>query len=56
MTRKHYRTIATAIRANIDSSHTVIPGIRAIAESLATEFKSENPQFDRAVFLDACGL
>jgi hypothetical protein len=57
VTKKHYEAIAAAIR-----SHAVqgTPDWRDCAEkiayALAAVFARDNPKFDRARFLKACGL
>lgn len=49
MSRKDYVAIANLIA---DSSSDK----KAIAEELASMFKADNPRFDCARFLEACGL
>jgi hypothetical protein len=50
MTRKDYQLIAQVFaRANFNS-------IDLLARDLATELEAENPRFDRARFLSACGV
>jgi len=50
MTRKDYELIARVIdRAKFNN-------IDQLARDLATELEKENPRFDRARFLSACGV
>ncbi len=63
MTRKDYVAIAAAIKAHTYSSNAEIntrnaaEGTRQhIAEELADVMARENPRFDRARFLAACGV
>jgi len=67
MTKKHYVAIAktmAALRAAYcpenRPGHNIDAGYRQattdVSEELATYFASENPRFDRARFLTACGL
>lgn len=55
MTRKDYVLIAEAIRRENDA-----PGYaeknRGVVYAIAAALASENPRFDRARFLKACGL
>lgn len=57
MHRKQYQLIADVIARN-EFSH--LPSgnnaIVSLANSLADEFEKDNPRFDRARFLTACGL
>ena len=64
MTRKDYEAIAAAIKAaaqNIDPDYTpetvnnMRQGVRLSAHALADAL-AENPRFDRARFLTACGV
>jgi hypothetical protein len=48
MTRKHYQAIAEAIRQGTEPI--------ALVELLMNIFEADNPRFDRARFLKACGL
>lgn len=63
MTRKDYDMLASAIR---ETSSLVIPGgphrmhadsaLVNLANRLSDQFEEENPRFDRARFLEACGF
>lgn len=61
MTRKDYQLIAKAIKRASENWEgfeeecpaVVIAGISAI---LAVHLEQENPRFDRARFLEACGV
>lgn len=58
MTRKDYCLIASAIRASAaetDLLHEKRSAAR-IADNLAAAFERDNPRFDRARFLSACGV
>lgn len=65
MTKKDYIRIAAAIHSGkpLPGGETVHPGGRAtaysvfyqIAEAMADSLAAENPRFNRARFLDACG-
>lgn len=62
MTRKHYEMIAKAIarqrRAWIATSmkpHDVLLALDDLASDLAGELAADNPHFDTARFLKACG-
>ena len=48
MTRKDYILIAKAIQESTDKTE--------IAYAIATVLAADNPRFDRARFLAACGL
>lgn len=62
MTRKHFIAIANIVRdliidapaAGFDEGHTA--GVEELARNMADYFVTENPNFDRARFLKACGL
>lgn len=54
MTRKHFQLVADCIAAQLpEIGHTAA---WKIANSLAVEFESLNPRFDRARFMAACGV
>ena len=55
MTRKDYVAIAAAIQGT--AHHAALkPGATAIAVKLADMMQRDNPRFDRARFLKACGV
>lgn len=62
MTRKHFEAIASLISKYTDPlaapgyDKGVHHGAMFIADELADYFAAENPRFDRARFLKACGL
>lgn len=63
MTRKHFRAIADAVaearRANDYDTTEPTAGIDAVddvARNLADSLRQFNPSFDRARFLEACGV
>lgn len=58
MTKKHFEAVASAIRAEYEDTYgePAEEAIRSIARKLADVFASENPRFDRARFLAACGI
>jgi hypothetical protein len=51
MSRKHYIAVAERIR-RIDTR----PAREQIAHDMADIFAEDNPRFDRARFLEACGV
>lgn len=59
MTTKDYRRIAAVFEADM-AVHADFPAqrlaIRNVALSMADMLKRDNPRFDRALFLKACGL
>jgi len=61
MTRKDYVIIAETI-ANLREQQkdsgpfTNNPSLKDVAEELAHALGEDNPRFDRARFLDACGV
>jgi len=55
MTRKDFITIAACIRVQQEDGNADPASARAIAEAFALEAKLDNPRFDRARFLTACG-
>ena len=55
MTKKHYEAIAAAFHAYI-ATGTGVNIARPIAKDLADYFATDNPKFDRARFLQACGI
>ncbi len=62
MTKKHFKAIAAAINAQRlrpygDKYADVVDArLDALAEDLATWLKTQNPNFQRQKFLDACGV
>lgn len=58
MTRKDYELLAEVIRTSrkVTTGETVLVSVEHLANTLATELEIENPRFDRARFLSACGL
>jgi hypothetical protein len=65
MTRKDYVRIAAAIKAaraeivakEPDELHSeLLDGVSYTADFLADALKADNPSFDRARFLAACGI
>lgn len=59
MTRKDYvmiaDTIKTARKVEGDAG-AILVSVAHLANTLATELEIDNPRFDRARFLDACGV
>lgn len=59
MSRKHYKMIADTIRKNLKYA-TKNVGEAMVIETLAVElcidFAGDNPNFDQAKFLAACGI
>jgi len=62
MTRKDYEATARVIRRNLERAHNYgaqvreVLAVQDIAQEMADIFASDNPRFDRAKFLEACGL
>lgn len=71
MTKKHFIAIAATIRAQLDGLNTEIiqnidsdenpacqqaETVEETARRLCDVFTNENPRFDRARFLAACGI
>lgn len=58
MQRRHYELIARIIREEQASSKSQLAkaAIKNIARSFAEELASDNPNFDRSRFFEACGL
>lgn len=61
MSRKHYEAIASRIRQNyyvaLDVGEEYIAeGIAIAARAVATVMEDDDPRFDRARFLNACGV
>lgn len=57
MTRKDYDRLAAAFKRNrhFDDPQDVSDRLDALAADLAGELAAENPRFDTARFLKACG-
>ena len=57
MTRKDYQLIASAIsELASDFGKGEVVAINLVADTLADALAQENPRFDRAKFLTACGV
>ena len=57
MTRKDYVMIAEVINRSTGSlTESAFIDFARMAEDLATELQNDNPRFDRARFLTACGV
>lgn len=60
MTRKDYVLLAdvinTARKVVIVGEGTTLVSVAHLANTLATELEIDNPRFDRARFLTACGV
>jgi hypothetical protein len=71
VTRKHFEAIAAIVKARLDwldglryprSDHAMgfdtgyRAGIEATVAQMADYFETQNPNFDRARFLRACGM
>jgi hypothetical protein len=58
MTRKDYILIANAIATarKVELANAVLVSVEHLANTLATELEIENPRFNRATFLTACGV
>jgi hypothetical protein len=64
MSKKNYVAAAEIIAAEVDASQALTPvrraaalsATRAVAFGLAGMFAADNWHFDRARFMDACGL
>jgi len=63
MTKKHFETVAAVIAGKVGYDHSTIDfdagyntALKDLAVSLADTFEDENPRFDRAIFLLACGI
>jgi hypothetical protein len=55
MTKKHYEAIAKAFHAYI-ATNTGANIARPIAKDLADYFTTDNKNFNREMFLTACGI
>jgi hypothetical protein len=59
MTRKDYIAIAAVIKNRVDACGAYIEAELAtheVAKDLAELLSKDNPQFNRAKFLEACGV
>ena len=58
MTKKDYEAFAKVLKARMQYTRTVSydSAIADIIEDITDIFQSDNPRFDRARFLKACGL
>lgn len=62
MTRKHFEAIANAIRQHRElcsekpKRNAGLATLESLAWDIAGFFEGENPRFDRARFLRACGV
>lgn len=59
MTKKDYVLIAKVLKHGVDNhkaADSALEMVEVLAGYLACEFKKENPRFDRARFLTACGV
>lgn len=58
MTKKHFEAIAVLLRSQKAQARTSDENVTVCvrAAQLADLFQSENPRFDRARFLKACGV
>lgn len=57
LTRKHHKAIASIIKNNYEVSTPPIKFVlRDMTDQIAQYFAADNPRFDRAKFVDACGL
>jgi hypothetical protein len=65
MERRHFELIAgcvsrsrmaKSLTGNAKERNAALSGIRLVATDLAATLANENPNFDRARFMKACGL
>lgn len=58
MTKKHYIAISAELQAalNLAEGEEARKSVARIAEGLANIFSVENPRFEKARFLRACGI
>ena len=58
MTRRHYKAIAAILNNALDNIEetSAVPEVTELAHALADYFKTENANFDRTRFLEACGI
>lgn len=55
MTKKHYEAIAAIVREHT-TKHADWYALVQATKQMADYFTTENPKFDRARFLQACGI
>ena len=58
MTKKDYELIAEVIKTSrkVTQGETVLVSVAHLANTLATDLEIQNPRFNRALFLTACGV
>ncbi len=58
LSRKHYKAIAEIVKKNTTKVDKIILYVKRadMVCDLADYFAADNPRFDRARFLEACGL
>lgn len=56
LSKRHYVAIAARIKANMEAYHPYAIPAAQWPQLLADYFASDNPRFDRAKFLAACGI
>jgi len=58
ISKKHSEAIADELRAarDLDSNMAAQQAVERVAEGLSVVFARENPRFDKAQFLKACGV
>lgn len=58
MTRKDYELIASvfALETKDEPQGRALSKMRWLATGIATKLQNDNPLFDRAKFLEACGI
>lgn len=59
MTRKDYKLLANAVlkaRDNPLVAGRETSGINLVVREIADALASDNPRFDRSMFIEACGL
>ncbi len=56
MTKKHYEAIAAVIYHHLNNGDISDMAAYEIASGLAYEFEKDNPKFQSARFLQACGV
>ena len=56
MTKKHFELVARVIKGMPDFAASLRTQKESCARAFAVEFAKENPRFDSARFLAACGV